>query len=107
MILEHLNLNYACVMLENISLCVIKIEIDLEASAGKNALALKTQNRERQRKLCFSHNVRNLHAESEGAVSSEHPTNPRVQRSENVIADCVRLATLSSRHTRINVGNKN
>lgn len=27
--------NYACVMLENISLCVIKIEIDLEASAGK------------------------------------------------------------------------
>ncbi|XP_034487232.1 BRCA1-associated protein [Drosophila innubila] len=38
-------------MLENISLCVIKIEIDLEASA-----------------------------ESEGAVSSEHPTNPRVQK---------------------------
>ncbi|KAH8325009.1 hypothetical protein KR074_008848, partial [Drosophila pseudoananassae] len=36
------------VMLENISLCVIKIETDLEASA-----------------------------DSEGAVSSEHPTNPR------------------------------
>ncbi|XP_060650630.1 BRCA1-associated protein isoform X1 [Drosophila nasuta] len=36
---------------ENISLCVIKIEIDLEASA-----------------------------EQEGAVSSEHPTNPRVQK---------------------------
>ncbi|KAL7729665.1 hypothetical protein ACLKA6_007938 [Drosophila palustris] len=38
-------------LIENISLCVIKIEIDLEASA-----------------------------ESEGAVSSEHPTNPRVQK---------------------------
>ncbi|EDV91293.1 GH14868 [Drosophila grimshawi] len=38
-------------MLENISLCVIKIEVDLEASA-----------------------------EQEGAVSAEHPTNPRVQK---------------------------
>ncbi|ALC47767.1 CG5555 [Drosophila busckii] len=38
-------------MLENISLCVIRIEIDLEANS-----------------------------ETEGAVSTEHPTNPRVQK---------------------------
>lgn len=67
-------------MLENISLCVIKIEIDLETSEGKKSRT-KTRKSNRKWNIKDTYRITIFHiTEQEGAVSSEHPTNPRVQK---------------------------